>query len=78
MAKRHYLQKYRVLRRGKTTLTLDLDVHAFVVAHATRNEITVRRAGRELILAGAAYLSAREDAEKANPLKILLPTETTD
>jgi len=78
MAKRHYLQKYRVLRRGKTTLTLDLDVHAFVVAHAMRNEITMRRAARELVLSGAAYLAAREAAEKANPLRVLLSAETTD
>ena len=45
-------------------MTIDLDVHAFVVAHATRNEITMRRAARELVLAGAAYLTAREAAEK--------------
>jgi len=78
MARKSPLQKYSVLRERRTVMAVDADVHALAVAHATRNNITVRQAAGELMLAGVAHLEALKAAEKANPPRVLLPTETTD
>ena len=70
--------KYRRLAKRRVQVMVDGEAHACIVARAMKKNISIYQAGTEIVLAGAAYLAARELAEKEHPLKILLPTETTD
>ena len=57
---------------------VDGEAHALIVAYATKKDTSIYQAATEMVVAGAAYLTALKAAEMANPLKIPPPTESTD
>jgi hypothetical protein len=60
----HRLGRYwRILQRPKQ-IWIDVEMHALLVAYASKHRLTLRDAGNKIVAAGLALELAQEDARK--------------